>query len=93
MAGKTTQKVRKIKPNPQGGWELLVTGAAFVQNVDQEPVYVVWSDTDPTGTLVLEDAHILKAEQDDNYVNDFGDTMWIWKQPTKTSFVAITMFP
>ena len=89
--GKTTSKIRRVEPDPSGGWELLVTGAAFVQNVDTEPVYVVWSDDEPT--LTREDAHILKAEQDDNYVNDFGDTMWIWKQPTKVSLVAITMFP
>jgi len=96
MAGKQSTKAKVIPADPLGGWYLLVTGAAYVQNIDNEPIFIVWSDTDPstlTPPLVKEDGFVIKAEQDDNYVNDFGDTLWVWKQTHKESRVAIAMFP
>ena len=96
MAGKQTIPLISIPPDKKGGWSLLVTGAAYIQNVDKEPIYIVWSDVDPSTLpipLTKKDAFVLKHEQDDNYVNDFGDTIWVWKHPVKESRVAITMFP
>ena len=76
---------------PQGNsWTKLCTGAHYIQNVDNEPVYFVFGDNAPADSVGTKECHVFKQELDDNYVNDAGDTIWVKQQPHKASKLILT---
>jgi len=76
---------------PKGtSWTKLCEDAHFIQNVDNRVVYFYFSDTQPDDSIGTRDCHILRQEQDDNYVNSDGDTIWVKQQPHFTQSLVIT---
>ena len=84
--------MRVTKPKkviPKGSdWVLVTSSNAFIQNTDDEPIIFAFSPSKPT--IRAEDGHKFKQEQDDHYVNESPDSLWVMAEPHKTLILTIT---
>ena len=84
--GKQTLKALTV---PKGDdWVLIFSGAAYIQNTDDEPLRIAFGDAKPT--IQKEDGHVMRVH--DDYVNDAFDNLWVHQSPTKEHRLTITKY-
>ena len=84
--GKTTQP--KVIIEPGKDWVKVTSIDAYIQNIDDEPIVFAFGDTKPT--IGKEDGHVFKQEQNDYYVNEAGDTLWMHQDTHRQVMLSIS---